>query len=864
MKMVKTAPPRLANFFLRLFLGREDFLEKSGDLEEVYRSLCEEYGRLRARVWLWFQILNTLARLIVNSICWRFEMMKNHLKIAFRNMQRHRGFAFINIFGLSVGMACCLTIFLFVRDELNFEKFHKNSSRIYRTIVDEYVDGKWEHNVGSPDLLGPALEKEFPEVLSHVRLFNPNWIDKWSVSLGKKYFYEDNLFFADPAIFKVFTLPLLRGDPKTALKNPNSIVITETMAQKYFGKDDPMEKVLCIDDAVELKITGVAKDVPKNTHFRFDFLASFESMPYKWALNTWRTLQFYTYVLLNKEYDQYELDEKLSPFLKKHFGEQTTMKIHLQPIEDIHLHSRYYNQDVATNNSDISYVYIFSTIALFILSIACINFMNLSTARSAHRAREVGVRKVVGAFRGQLIKQFLGESFLFSFIAAIFSVFLIALFLPTFNSLSGKDITFNAQNMVFIGGFLACVILVVGLTSGSYPSLFFSSFQPTKILKGSLTVGQKGVLFRRALVMLQFMIAACLIIGTFIVYGQINYCLNKNLGFDEEHVVVIPLRSSSVRAKYEPYRNTLLQNPSVVNVAGSSTVPGRSVGERGMFPEGNKWHPRNSMFVDFDFIPTFDMEIKEGRNFSRDFPTDVDDAYIVNEAAAKNFGWEDPIGKKIIWAGDKNKKGFVIGVVKDFHYKSLHQEIEPLVLHMTPGIGSYASIRIKSENIFNIMSFIKNKWQEFNPGHPFDYFFLDDQYDKLYRSEEKMGQVFRYFTVLALFISCLGLFGLSSYVLEKRTKEIGIRKILGASLSSIIIMVSKEFSKWIILANVVAWPIVYFSMNLWLENFSYRINISFWTFLLSTLIVMILSLLTVSYQSIKAAMANPANSLKYE
>ncbi|KPJ70007.1 hypothetical protein AMJ44_01380 [candidate division WOR-1 bacterium DG_54_3] len=791
-------------------------------------------------------------------------MMKNYLKIAFRNMQRHKSFAFINIFGLSVGMACCLMILLFVRDELGFEKFHANSSRIYRTIVDEYVDGKWEHNVGSPDLLGPALENEYPEVISYVRLFNPSWIDKWSVSYEKKYFYEDNLFFADPTIFKVFSIPLILGDPETVLMDPTSIVITDTMAQKYFGKENPIGKVLTINDAVEAKITGVAKNVPRNTHFRFDFLASFESMPFKWALNTWRTLQFHTYVLLDKKYNQDQLDKKLSPFLEKHFGNQTNMKLHLQPIEDIHLHSRSYNQEMAVNNSDIAYVYIFLTIAIFILSIACINFMNLSTARSANRAKEVGVRKVVGAIRGQLIKQFLGESFLFSLIAAVFSSLLVMLFLPTFNTLSGKDIVFNAQNIVFIGGVLACVIIIVGILSGSYPSLFLSSFQPIKILKSSLSEGQKGFLFRRVLVMLQFMISVCLIVGTFIVYEQIGYCLNQNLGFDEEHVVVIPLRSSLVQAKYESFRNALLQNHAIVNVAGSSTVPGRSVGERGMFPEGNKWYPRNSVFVDFDFIPTLGMEIKKGRNFSRDFPTDVDDAYIVNEAAVKNFGWKEPLGKKIIWAGDKNKKGFVIGVVKDFHYKSFHQKIEPLVLHMTPGIGSYASIRTKSENIIKTMSFIKNKWAEFNPGHPFDYFFLNDQYDKLYRSEEKMGQVFRYFTFLALFISCLGLFGLSSYVLEQRTKEIGIRKVLGASVSGIIIMLSKEFSKCVLLANVFGWPIVYFLMNRWLGNFAYRINISFWTFLLSALIVIAISMLTVSYQSIKAATTNPVNSLRYE
>ena len=791
-------------------------------------------------------------------------MLKNYLKLALRNISRQKAFSFINILGLSVGIACCLMILLFVRDELSFEKLHVNANRIYRTIIDEFVDGKWEHNVGSPDLLGPALVAEYPEILCCTRLFNPNWIDKWAVSKGEKYFYEKSLFFADPDIFEVFTFPLLAGNPKTALKDPNSLVLTESMAQKYFGAEDPMGKTLTIQDAVEVKITGIARDVPQNTHFRFDFLASFESMPYKWATNTWRTMQFYTYVLLDREYAQDQLDEKLSVFLKKHFGKQTNMALRLQPIEEIHLYSRNFNQDMAVNNGDIAYVYIFSTIALFILAIACINFMNLSTARSVKRAKEVGVRKVMGAHRGQLIKQFLGEALLFSLLAAMLSIVLVLLFLPKFNGLSGKNIPLSAGNFLFIGGTLVGIILVVGFVSGSYPAFFLSRFQPLNTLKDKLSSGKKGILFRRALVFLQFTISIGLITGTLIIHGQIRYCLNKKLGFEKEQVVILPLRSRSVMSRYGAFRNEMLENSSILNVAGSSTVPGRSVGSRGMFPEGNRWYPRNSIFVDFDFIPTLGIEIVEGRNFSKDHPTDLEDAYIVNEAAVKNFGWDQPIGKKIIWAGDQNKKGNVIGVVKDFHYSSFREEIAPLILHMSAGAPNYLSIRLKGNDILKTMSLIKEKWQEFYPGHPFEYFFLDESFDTLYRSEEKMVTIFQVFTLLGLFISCLGLYGLSSYLLEQRTKEIGIRKVLGASVPRIWIMVSKEFVRWVVLANIAAWPIIYFAMKKWLENFAYRISIPFWAFLLSAVIVMAISLLTISYQSAKAALTNPADSLRYE
>ena len=791
-------------------------------------------------------------------------MFKNYLKAAFRNMTKHKGYSLINITGLAVGIACCLLIFLFVQDELSFENFHTNSARIYRTIIDEYVEGKWEHSVGSPDLLGSALKEEHPEILAFVRLFNPNWIDKWTLALEDTYYYEERLFFADPSIFEVFTFPLLQGNPDTALKEPNSMVITDKMARKYFGNDNPIGKILTIDDTVEVSITGVAEAVPDNTHFKFDFLVTFESMPYKWAMNNWRTQQFYTYVLLDRVIQQNELNDKLSAFMQKHFGKQTNYRLRLQPIKDIHLHSKNYNYDMAVNNSDIAYVYIFSTIALFILIIACINFMNLSTARSLYRAKEVGIRKVIGAQRSQLIRQFLSESFIFSIIASVFALVIILCTLPVFNNLAGKNISMNLQNILLTAWSLSAVLCVTGLLSGSYPSLFLSAFRPIGALKEHVSLRKKGFTFRRILVVMQFAISLVLITGTFIIYNQIRFCLTRNLGFNKEQVIILPLRSRSAKIQYYSFRDTLMQNPNIKGVAGSDTIPGRSMGMRGMFPEGNPWYPRLSMFVDYDFIPTLGIEIKEGRNFSRDFPTDVDDAYIVNETAVKNFGWDQALGKRIIWAGDRNKKGLVIGVVKDFHFKSFRQEIESLVLHMSPGAPSYASLRIGGEDIRETMSYIEREWLEWLPGHPFEYFFLDDDFDRLYRSEEKMGRVFQSFTILAIFISCLGLFGLTAYSLERRTKEIGIRKVLGASVSKIVVMFSKDFSKEILLANIIAWPIIYWAMSRWLQNFAYRIEISIWSFFVSAFLVILVSLMTIGYQFIKAALANPVDSLRYE
>jgi putative ABC transport system permease protein len=789
-------------------------------------------------------------------------MIGHYFKLALRNIRRHRIYTFINISGLATGMACCLLILLYVQNELKFDKYHDNSDCIYRTVIKEYAQGKWDNHVGSPDLLGPALVEEYPEITQCVRFFHPFWIEKWMVSFNGKSFYEGGVFFADPAVFDVFTFPLIQGDPQTALRELNSIVLTEEMAQKYFYDENPMGKVLSLDGRMDFKVTGIARNVPHNSHFRFDFLVPFEANPHKWAMNNWRTQQFYTYILFTKKPSPRDLNDKLTLFTERHFGKQANLEISLQPLTDIHLRSTNYLYDIASNNSDIAYVYVFSAVAAFILLIACANFMNLTISTSLYRAKELGMRKVIGAKRIQLTKQFLSESLFYSLISLGFAILIVELLGPLLIDLPRRNLLLDGNGLSI--GVLLAVTFVVGIVSGSYPSLFLSAFQPLTALKGYTRSKFKGLLFQRSLVILQFTISISLIAGLIAVHKQLRYCMNKDLGFDKEQIVVVPIRDTQAMTSYEAFKNNLLQNPSVVSAAGSSTIPGKNVGSRGILPEGNPWNPRNSMVVDYDFINTYRIDVKEGRNFSREYLSDPEDAYIVNEAAVRDFGWESPIGKRLIWAGDKNKKGFVVGVVKDFHYRSLHRPIEPLVLMLTEDPLSYMSIRVKTQNIIDTIQSLKKSWENCNPGHPFEFFFFDENYSKLYESEKRMGKVIQRFTLLAAFISCLGLFGLASYSAKQRTKEIGIRKVLGASIRRISFMLFKEYTKWIILANILAWPIAYYVMNRWLQNFAYRITVALWMFLLAGASAFIIAVGTVSYQAIKAARVNPTDSLRYE
>jgi len=771
----------------------------------------------------------------------------------------------INVSGLAIGMACCLLITIFVQDELSFDQFHEKANRIFRIASKENRRGIIANYPFVFSGIPPILQNDYSEVLDYVR-FDPR--ENVLISSEDKEFYEERLFYTDASVFDVFTFPLVKGDPKTALKEPYSVVLTQRMAEKYFSGEDPVGQTLTIDNEHDYQITGVLKEIPRNSHIKFDFLASIATLETQdprygklWAWNC------YSYLLLPKDYSYQDLERKFPGFIRRHRGEKAVeaYTFYLQPLTRIHLHSHLGFEIEA--NSDIRYVYIFSAIAFFILLIACINFMNLSTARSAKRAKEVGLRKVLGADRSRLIKQFLGESLALSFLALPAAVALIELFLPAFNALTGKElrIDYFGNSVVFLG--LIGILLFVGILSGTYPAFFLSAFRPAAVLKGKLRAGAGSVLFRKVLVVVQFSISIVLIAGTIIITNQLDFIRNKKLGFDKDHVVVMPVMRSGIGQNFDTLKRELLQNPNVQSVTGSTSVPSFIPTRSVFIPEGAEEGERlvlRNVLVDYDFIKTFGMEIKEGRDFSMDFSTDKKEAFVVNEAAVKEFGWESAVGKKLIDL--EGSRGHVIGVVKNFHFRSKHQKIEPLIFALLPS-NRYVyliSVKINQLNIRGTLSFLKSEWKKFAPGWPFEYFFLDDNYDRLYKSEERLRHIFLTFTFLGIFIACLGLFGLAAFTAEQRTKEMGIRKVLGASVPNILILLSKEFAKWVLLANIIAWPVAYFAMHRWLQNFAYRISIEWWMFLLAAVLVLVIALCTVGFQAVKAALANPSESLRYE
>lgn len=861
---MKRKVPKAAEWLLLLSLPPGDREPLLGDFEEFFFEIQSKTNRFRALVWYWNQVFRAVPKIISNHIYWSLIMFKNYFISALRGMLKNKVGFFINIIGLAVAMTCSILIFLYIQDELSFDRFHENSDRICRVVVEEYNRGKWETGVGTPEPLGAALEEEFPEVIEKIRIYHPSWVEKWSVSYQDKTFYEEEVYFSDQSFLDVFTFPLKIGNSKTALNEPNSIVLSASAARKYFGDKNPIGEILTIDDKIDLKITGISDEITHNSHLRFDFLAAFAAMPDEWIMNNWRTLNIYTYLLLDEESSILGLENKLPKFLENHYGKQDKIKLALQPILDIHLYSRNYRNDITTAKGDINLVRIFSIIAVIILLLACINYMNLSTARSSQRALEVGMRKVIGASRLQLIKQFLGESLLFTFIAFILALILTTAFLPLLENLTEKNLSFGQYDFFINTAIVLGICIIVGLAAGSYPAFFLSAFNPIQSMRKNTRIGHRGIYFRRFLVLLQFSISIVLISGTIIVYQQNKYCMKKNMGFNKDQVVVIPMWDTQSKVNYQSFKEKLAGSSNILSVAGSSTIPGKNVGSRGMLPEGHFWAPQNSILVDHDFIPTLGLELTEGRNFSKQFPSDQEDAYIVNQAAVKEFGWENSLGKKLIWRGDKNKKGFVIGVVKDFHFKSLHQKIEPLIMHMSSGWAAYTLVKIRTQEIKNTIAFIRKKWEEFRPNNAFEYFFLDNSFGRLYRSEKKLGTLLEYFTMIALFISCLGLYGLSAYLVEQRTKEIGIRKVLGASISGIVYFFSKDFIKWVLLANFIAWPVAYYFLHKWLQNFVYRIQIRWEVFLAASFLAFIVALITVSYQALLAARTDPVKSLRYE
>jgi len=858
--------PKIAKKILSRILPYEEREALLGDFDELFLEIDKKHGYIPAWLWYWSQVLVLFPRSQWDLIQWRFIMLRNYFKITVRIIKKSKVYSFINISGLAVGMACCILIFLWVKDELSFDRFHENADVIYR-VTDRYPDSSagYRSSAVSAWPLAEALKNDFPEIVESARL---RILTHRLISYKDKKFYENDFVAVDPSFLKMFSFPLVKGDITTALTEPNTILISEETAPRYFGTEDPIGKVLNYNNNTDFKVIGVLKDVPQNSHIRFDFLVPFESTlrALGWT-DSWWSDNYTTYVQLAENASFQHISDKVYDYKKKIYSESRT-KLILQPLTDIHLRSNYSIDLYGSTENKSIYVYAFSLIALFVLLIACINFMNLSTARSEKRSKEVGLRKVVGATRHHIIAQFYGESLFMTVISFVAAVFLVYLLLPAFNNLSGKMLALDSmKEPVFLLGLFG-IMLLTGLVSGSYPALVQSSFKPVDSIKGiGLTFSSKSgkSLFRHSLVVVQFTLSIMLIVGTLIVYKQIHYMLNKELGYEKESMICFRKRAN-VRNQYDAFKSELLRDPNITGVTASSDIPTYTVHSTGAFSwEGKDPETRLSIHqfsVDYDYIKTFNMNIIAGRDFSREFPVDDStQSFIVNEMAVQAMGLKDPVGTMFQLY---KHRGQIVGVVEDFHFKSLQKEIEPLVLRIDPGWDSYVFVKFRSEQTKEAIASIQRVYNTFNPDFPLEYTFLDEAVEQLYDSEQKTKTIFNYFTFIAIFISCLGLYGLAAHMAQQKTKEIGIRKVLGAPIINIVTNLSKEFILLVCMANAIAWPVAYYFMNKWLKNFAYRTSMGLWIFFLSALAALVIALLTVSYQSIKAATANPVDSLRYE
>lgn len=790
-------------------------------------------------------------------------MLKSHLNIVFRNVLKARTFSFINIAGLAIGMACCLLILMFVRHELGYDRFHKKADRIYRVASQFGQKDRAYLRANTPYPLAPALKEEFPQLIDAVRFrkrFRP------IIQYQDKRFWEENFCLVDSTFLDVFDFEMVRGNPKTALDKPNSLVITEETSRRYFAGEDPIGKTLLFNHDTPFIVTGVVENVPDNTHFSFDFLAPIKSLDGPW--DDWTTfVRNYTYILVPENHDARSLEAGLPALIQKYIGSELSdqgqvFELQLQPLTDIHLYSHLASE--IEQNGHIAYVYLFSSIAVFILLLACVNFINMTTAHSSVRAREVGVRKTLGAGRMQLVGQFLSESVVFSLIALAIALGLIELFLPTFSSLTGKDL--GAENVLHPPWIfsLAALAILIGFAAGSYPAWLISASQPGRILSSQMKLGFSGSRTRQILVIFQFVVSITLIACTTIVYNQMHYIQTRDLGFNKEQVVVVPL-GFQVGQRAERLKNIWLENPEVVSASASSFVPTTSLWTWDVLPENAEEAVQvGTYMVDFDFLEAYGMEIIAGRQFSRSYISDSQNAFLVNETAVRRFGWKSPeeaLNKRLTWAGER--QGVVVGVVRDFNVSSLHEKIEPVVFLIKPEYH-YISVRLNTDDTQDAMAFLKATWSDFFSHLPFDYFFLDSRFDQLHRADKRLGQIFGYFSAIAIFVAGLGLFGLSSFTTVRRTKEIGIRKVLGASTANVMTLLTKDLTSFVLLANLLAWPVAWYAMHKWLQNFAYRVDIGVWAFIVAGGIALLIALITVSLQTVRAALADPVKSLRYE
>ncbi|MDP4245426.1 MAG: ABC transporter permease [Bacteroidota bacterium] len=797
-------------------------------------------------------------------------MIRNYFKIAFRNLWRHRVFSFINILGLSVGMSACLLIYLYVSFELSYDRYHAKGDRIFRVVtnIKTPTDTLDWNSASIP--MSPAMKKDFPEVEQFVRI-EPNSL---LVSRGETKFQEDKLAFADSSLFSVFTLPLVKGDPDKALAAPWQVVLTETSAKKYFGTAEPVGQTLYLTGSrLPATVTGVMKDFPDNSHFKYDILVSMTTWTQKinpGLDDQWEGFNGFAYVLLHDAKDAPGLKAKLPAFIDRHIGKdlqkaQMTFTLDLEPMKDIYLRSK----RGAPESGSLPNITIFSLIAVFILLIASINFINLATARSAERAKEVGIRKVVGADRKQLTGQFLGESVLLCMISFLMAVGLCALLLHLFNQLSGKTIIHGIFDHASTIGILLLIAITIGLFAGIYPALVLSGFRPIAVLKGSFSSGKKGILLRKGLVVSQFVISIALITGTLVVYSQLTFMRNQDLGFSKQQQLVINFDGdSTIWQHYEAFKQQLTSLPNALSATASSAIPGQGNPTAYSQLENHLgvMQPTNmELFsIDYDVIKQYGIQIVAGRPFSTGFPSDSTRAILVNEEAVSTLGYHSPqeiIGKKFSQWG---RQGTIIGVVKNFHFRGLQNAIKPMDFRIRPRDFSFVTVKISGRDVQKTIAAAGDLWRRTLPNRPFAYYFADEEFNKLYRSEDQFGQLFLNFAILAIFISCLGLLGLASYSTLQRTKEIGIRKVLGSSVGGIVNLLSKDFLKLVWIAFLIASPLAYIGMHKWLQDFAYRIDMDWWIFAMAGMIAMLIALFTVSFHAVRSALANPTKSLRTE
>jgi putative ABC transport system permease protein len=869
-------PPALLRRLLRRILPGYAGETAVGDFEEEYGSRAAEHGRKRADLWYAFQILKSLPYFVVDGVRWGVVMFKNYLTVTWRDVKNNPVFSFINIFGLAAGMACCIVIMLFVKQEMSYDKFHQNAGHIYRVIEKRTTPGREMAWPMARAVAGPAMKEDFPEVRDFTRFQMHRW---FVIESGGKRLTTDPAY-ADPQFFDIFSFPLVLGDRKTLFDKPDNVVVSETLAGKFFGRENPLGKVITLyslDRKFDLQVTGVMRDVPAASHLHFDFIAPYSHLENR-ATAEKRDLtreSSSVYLLLAPSADPAALEKKFPAFLKKHFSERyaAVAVYSLQPLTAIHLRSTF-DLDIAVR-SKASLSYGLSAVAFLILLIAGINSVNLSTARSGRRSREVGLRKVVGARRLQVFTQFLGESLFLAFLSALLAVALAVLLIPFFNSLMAQQLHLDFKGNAAFFGMLLLLTVFVGVLSGAYPAVFLSSYRPAETLKGETKAGSRsGVFLRKGLVVVQFALSLVFIIGTLTMMQQMRYVRNRDLGFKTDNVVEIPIfKDKLLTEKAELIKRELGQNPDILEII----VSDGEAGTYGGYPiqclpegfPGDRPVLLNFQMVGDGYFRFFGIPILQGRDFSAQIKTDAESGAVLNESAVKLLGWKDPIGKVIKGPGVESffgrKEGVtVLGVVKDVHNGTLHEEIKPSIYHFRPDQNSNIYIRIRPQNVQRTLSFLRDKWKELPTHLIFEYFFLDALLQHAYQGDRNTMKIFTFAAILAVTLACLGLFGLALFTAERRKREIGIRKAIGATESKIVMLLSKDFARLVLVANVIAWPVGYFVGRRWLDDFAYRIGIRWWVFVLASALTLLIAFLTISYQSVKAASSNPAEILRHE